>query len=98
MTAVTFCSDFRAQEEQICHYFHLFPLYLPCINEARCHDLSFLVVLSQLFHSPLLLSSRGSLVPLCFLLLEWYRLHAEVADVSQPILIQLVTHPARRVS
>ena len=25
MAAVTICSDFRAQEEEICHYFHLFP-------------------------------------------------------------------------
>ena len=23
--AVTICSDFRAQEEEICHYFHLSP-------------------------------------------------------------------------
>ena len=30
MVAVTIHSDFRAQEEEICHYFHLFPLYLPC--------------------------------------------------------------------
>ena len=30
---------------------------------------------SQLFHCPLSLSSRGSLVPLRFLPLEWYRLH-----------------------
>ena len=30
------------------------------------------LVLSQLFHSTLLPSSRGSLVPLCFLPLEWY--------------------------
>ena len=29
MAAVTICSDFRAQEEEICHYFHLFSLYLP---------------------------------------------------------------------
>ena len=29
-------------------------------------------VLSQLFHSPLSPSSRGSLLPLCFLPLEWY--------------------------
>ena len=29
-------------------------------------------VLSQLFHSPFSPSSWGSLVPLCFLLLEWY--------------------------
>ena len=26
MAAVTIHSDFRAQEEGICHYFHLFPL------------------------------------------------------------------------
>ena len=28
MAAVTIHSDFRAQEEEICHYFHLFPFYL----------------------------------------------------------------------
>ena len=50
------------------------------------HDLSFLNVefitmilvfwiLSQPFHSPLSPSSRGTLVPLCFLLLGWYHLH-----------------------
>ena len=27
MAALTICSDFRAQEEEICHYFHLFPFY-----------------------------------------------------------------------
>ena len=41
MAAVTICSDFRAQAEEICHYFHLFPFYLPWSNGARCHDLSF---------------------------------------------------------
>ena len=40
MAAVTICSDFRAQEEEICHYFHLFPFYLPWSNGAGCHDLS----------------------------------------------------------
>ena len=39
--AVTICSDFRAQEEPICHYFHLFPFYLLWSNEAGCHGLSF---------------------------------------------------------
>ena len=29
MAAVTILSDFRAQEEEICHSFHLFPVYLP---------------------------------------------------------------------
>ena len=42
---------------------------LPVSDGTRYHDLSFLNVdfLSQLFHSALLLSSRGSLVLLCFL-------------------------------
>ena len=43
MAAVTMLSDFRAQEEEICHYFYLFLLYLPWSNGARCHDLSFLM-------------------------------------------------------
>ena len=43
MTAVTICSDFGAQEKEICHYFHLFPVYLPCGNGARSHDLRFLI-------------------------------------------------------
>ena len=48
----------------VCHCFHCFPIYLPWSDGTRCHDLSFLNVgvLSQLFHSALSLSSRGSLV------------------------------------
>ena len=34
MAAVTIHSDFRVQEEEICHYFHLSPLYLPWSNGA----------------------------------------------------------------
>jgi len=30
MATVTICSDFRAQEEEICHYFHLSP--------SICHE------------------------------------------------------------
>ena len=57
--------------------FTFFPFCLPWSDGARCHDLSFFEcwVLSQLFHCPLSLSSRGSLVPLHFLPLEWYHLH-----------------------
>ena len=59
--------------------FQLSPFYLPWSDRTRCHDLSFLNVefymLSQLFHSPLSPSSRGSLAPLCFLPLEWHHLH-----------------------
>ena len=43
MAAVTICSDFRAQEEEICYCFHLLPFYLPRRDGARCHDLSFLI-------------------------------------------------------
>ena len=34
MAAVTIHSDFRAQEEEICHYFHFSPFYLPWSNGA----------------------------------------------------------------
>ena len=43
MASVTIRSDFRNQEEEICHYFHLFPFYLSWSNGAGCHDLSFLI-------------------------------------------------------
>ena len=46
MSAVAVHSDFGAQEEEICYYFHLFPFYLPCSNGARCHDLSFFFIFS----------------------------------------------------
>ena len=67
--AVTICSDFGVQENKVCHYFHCFLIYLPWSDRTWCHDLHFSKcwILSQLLHSPLSLSSRGSLVPLCFL-------------------------------
>ena len=74
MAAVTVCSDSGAKENKICHHFHFFPIYLSGSDRTRYHDLSFLNVEFQgsfftLLFSP---SSRGSLVPLCFLPLEWY--------------------------
>ena len=78
IAAVTICSDFRAQKEEICHRFHLFSFFLPWSNQTGCHDLSFLffLVLSQLFDSPpSRTSSRGFLVPLPFLPLDWYCPH-----------------------
>ena len=53
----------------VSHCFHCFPIYLSWSDVTRCHDLSFFEcwLLSQVFHSPLSLSSRGSLVPLLFL-------------------------------
>ena len=52
-------------------------------------------VLSQLFHSPLSSSSKGSLVPLCFLPLGWC--HLLIWDCwyfSWQSWLQLVFHPA----
>ena len=77
MAAVTVCSDFGAPKKKICHCFHISPFYLSWSDGAGWHALSFLnnVVSSQCFHSPVSPSSRGSLVPLHFLPLEWYHLH-----------------------
>ena len=69
MAAVTICSNFGAQENTVCHCFHCLPIYLSWIDGTDAMILVFECwVLSQLFHSPLSLSSRGSLVSLCFLL------------------------------
>ena len=68
MAAVTICSNFGAQENSL----WLFPLFLHLFAMKGWDQMpwsSFFEcwVLSQLFHSHLSLSSRGSLVPLCFL-------------------------------
>ena len=42
--AVTICSDFGAQENQVCHCFHCFPVYLPWSDGTGYHDLHFLNV------------------------------------------------------
>ena len=44
MAAVTIHSYFRAQEDEICHYFHLFPLYLTW-NEIKSLINNILLVL-----------------------------------------------------
>ena len=46
MAAVTVCSDFGAQENEICHCFYFFPIYLPQSDGTGCHDISFLNVLN----------------------------------------------------
>ena len=43
MAAVIIHSDFRAQDDEICHCFHLSPFYLTWRNESRCHDLVFVM-------------------------------------------------------
>ena len=69
--AVIIHSDLRVQKEEICHYFHIFPFYLPWSNGVGCHDLSFLIfsfkpalllssltLIKSLFNSPLLSAIR----------------------------------------
>ena len=56
MAAVTICSDFGAQENKICHFFHFSPFYLLWSNRTRYYDLE-CWVWSQLFQSPLSLST-----------------------------------------
>ena len=52
----------------VCHCFYCFPIYLPWTEGWMPWSLFFECwVLSQLFHSPISLSSRGSLAPLHFL-------------------------------
>ena len=41
MGAVTVHSDFKAQENEICHCFHFLPIYLTWSDGTRCHDLTF---------------------------------------------------------
>ena len=73
----------------------LFPLLFAFSNGARCHDLDFLLALSQLFHSSPSPSLRGSLVPLLFLPLEWYHLHTwDCWCFTHLSWFQLVTHSA----
>ena len=57
--AVTICSNFGTRKS-----LSLFclPIYLPWSDGTGCHSFFECWVLSQLFHSPLSLSSRGSLV------------------------------------
>ena len=43
-TSLTICSDFKAQEEEICHQFCLFPLLFAMSDGTGCRDLSFLIL------------------------------------------------------
>ena len=65
MAAVTICSDFGAQKNKVWQFPHLFPMkwwdWMPWSSFSESW------ALSQLFHSPLSLSSRGFWVPLHFL-------------------------------
>jgi len=66
MAAITISSDFGAHKNKVRH---CFPIYLPMKwwDWMPWSSFSECWALSQLFHSPLSLSSRGFLVPLHFL-------------------------------
>ena len=71
----------------------IFLFYLSWSGGTRCHDLSFLHVEFSLLLSP---SSRGSLVPLHFLPLEWYHRHIWGCwYFSLESLFQLLIHPTQ---
>ena len=79
----------------------LFPCFLHLFAIKRWDQMPFSSffecwVLSQLFPSPFSPSSRSSLVPLCFLPLEWC--HSCIRDYwyfSQQSWFQLVSHPTQ---
>ena len=73
MAVVIIHSDFGAQEKNVCHCCHLFPIYLPWSHGTRCHDLRFFSV-KPAFSLSFSASSRGSVIPLCFLPYGWSHL------------------------
>ena len=98
MAAVTVGSDFGAQENKVYHFFHspphLFAMkwwdWIPWSYFYECS------ILSQLFHPLLSPSSRGSLVPIYFLPLEWCHLHIwGYWYFSLQSWFQLELHPAQ---
>ena len=42
VAAVTVHSNFGAQENEVCHFFHFYLIYLSWSDGSRCHDLQFL--------------------------------------------------------
>ena len=84
MAAVTIHSDFRAQEEEICHCFHLFPFFL---HEVMGLDAMILVFLVFRFKLTFSLSSF-SLIKRFFssCLLSAIRVVSEVVDISPTYL------------
>ena len=49
-------------QNKVCHCFHCFPVYLPWSDGTGSHDLFWMLSFKPTFHSPVSLSSRGSLV------------------------------------
>ena len=92
MATVTIHSFFGAQENKICHCFHFFLLYLPWSDGTWCHDLGFLMLS---FKPAFSMSSRGSLVPLHFLPIEWCLSVRDCCYFPQQSWFQLVIHASQ---
>ena len=75
MAAITICSDYGANpQNKVSHCLHCFPLYNPCSNGTRCHDLSFLNVELEANFFTLLLHFHPECVNLCLMILwDWQR-------------------------
>ena len=66
----------------VCHYFHFFPHLFAMMGHDAMIFVFWTLSCKPAFHCPLPLSSRGSLVPLCFLPLGSIIYIAEVTDIS----------------
>ena len=99
MAAVTVRSDFGDQENEICHCFHFFSIYLPWSDGTRCYDLSFFEcwISSQFFHCPLSLSSRDSLL-LHFLPLEVVDIFPDNLDSGSCFIQPSISHDVLCIS
>ena len=87
MATVPVPSDSGVQENSL-SLFPFLSIYLPWSDGTGFHDLSFLEcwVLSQLFHSSLSPSSRGSLLIVWFLPLGWCHL-LDISAFSVPLYL-----------
>ena len=65
--AVTVYGDFGAQENEVCHCFHCLSICHEVMGPDAMTLVYWILSFKPVFHSPLSLSSRGSLVPLQFL-------------------------------
>ena len=79
MAAVTICSDFGAQENKVCHFFHCFPTFLPWSDGTRCHDL--ILVFWMLSFKPVFSLSSFTFIFSSFSLLGGVICTSKVVDI-----------------
>ena len=94
MVAVTICNDFGAQGNKIYHCFHFSPSICHEVMGQETMILVFWMLSFKPAFSLLSPSSRGSLVPLHFLPLQWYHLHIWGCYFSQQYWFQFMIYSA----